>query len=108
MPLYEYSCGDHTVERVRPIGMEYIQCPECGYPAQRAHVYHTEIVGPTVDTRGMFRRYSEASSEIDYKASVVEYNTGAEVRTPNLWAAAKGRAAAITRAGENYRPLEGS
>lgn len=48
----------------------------------------------------MFRRYTEATAEIDHAATRLEQN-GQTVETPPLWSLAKQRADAIVAAGEN-------
>ncbi len=57
-------------------------------------------VGPAVDSRNMFRRYQEASADIDYAATRHEQHTGQSVQDPGLWSAAKQTANAMIAAGE--------
>jgi len=110
MPLYDYRCTrGHTVERFQPSTVYALACSVCGNPADRAPAHRVAIVGPTTDTRGMFRRFQEASADMDHAASRIEANTGQPVATPDWWSAAKQRAAAIERAGESpLRPLRES
>lgn len=109
MPLYEFACGQHMTEVVRPVGTEFIVCPRCQHNAWRTHrPTHFQVVGPTVDTRGMFRRYTEATQEWDHAVSKVEQSVGHEINTGNLWAEGKARAQAMHQAGEPFRPLEGT
>lgn len=106
MPLYEFACGRHITEAVRPMGTEFIKCPTCDHNAWRTHrPTHFQVVGPTVDTRGMFRRYTEATQEIDHAATTVEANTGEAAPAMPMWTAAQARAAAFAHAGEEFRPL---
>jgi putative FmdB family regulatory protein len=102
MPLYDFRCPiGHWSELVRTIDTESVCCPECGEPAIRQHgahrVSHQE---PEADTRGMFRRYREATQEMDHAYSKVEASTGQPVQAPDLWGIAKQRAKAMIAAGE--------
>ena len=89
MPNYTYRCnaGNET-DRVRPLSAVTLECPVCAAPATRSAVNRIEVVGPTVDTRGMFRRYQEAAAELP------------AAQTAGLYQAAKAKAAALTAAGE--------
>lgn len=108
MPLYSYVCSrGHTTELLRNMSVEVVCCTVCDSPAPRSPANRIAITAPTIDSRGMFRRYSEASAEIDYAASKEEARTGQTVQTPDLWSAAKARAAAIERAGEHPLPHNG-
>lgn len=92
MPLYLYGCGDgHRSEALRPVGTESIPCPECGAPTRRVYGYSLALTQPEPDTRGMFRRFSEASQELEHRG----------YRGPNLWQRAKRRAEAMVEAGEH-------
>lgn len=106
MPLFDFRCSNgHVSEAIRPSEVVGIACPRCARMARRNGVNRgIGVVGPTTDTRGMFRRFTEASAEIDHAASSIEANTGQPVRTPNLWKAAQQRAAAMSAAGENPYP----
>ena len=101
MPLFDYRCPDgHTHELVRHRGVEEIPCPTCGKAAVRSHVHRFDVRGPTVDTRGMFRRYQEASAELNHDATAIEQSTGQPVATPNYYELARARANAMVAAGE--------
>lgn len=102
MPLYDYVCGHgHRTESLQRMERDAILCPECQSPAHRLAAYRTAIVTTqAVDSRGLFRRFSEASAELDYAATKVEQSTGEPVVTPNYWAAAKQQAQAMVSAGE--------
>lgn len=106
MPLYDYRCEHgHTTEALRPVGVALVECRVCGAAAHRAPAHRIAITRPEVDTRGMFRRFVEAGSELEHAAGRVEGQTGQPVETPGLWRQAKARADAIIAAGENpYTP----
>ena len=92
MPLYRFRCScGLTAERLASMGTEQIQCPVCGSTAAREHVYRFDVVGPTVDTRGKFRRYQEASAEMEY----AEQKTG--VPAPKIWPLTKRRVKEMNR-----------
>ena len=105
MPIFDFCCdGGHTSERLISAEIRTVVCG-CGRVASRNGVNRgIGIVGPTTDTRGMFRRFQEATADIDHAATRIEAQTGRAVETPDFWGAAKARAAAITRAGENTLP----
>lgn len=95
MPAYDYTCGaGHVTELVRPIGTDFVACPRCGSDAERSHVHLFDVVGPTVDTRGMARRFSEAMTERDHLAHKIEASTGVPVQMPDDWAGPKAKALA--------------
>ena len=99
MPLYDYTCQrGHRQELIRPIGTEGVPCPACGGAAIRSHVHHFDVVGPTVDSRGLYRRYTEASAEISYAA------TKQGVPGPRLWPQTKRRVKQMIAAGEAPYP----
>lgn len=102
MPLYDYRCADgHVSESLQPFTRTTRPCPTCGSVAQRLAAYRTAIVTTQpVDSRGLFRRFSEASAEMEFTASRMEQSSGERVVTPNLWAAAKQQAQAMVSAGE--------
>lgn len=103
MPLYVYGCSQgHRTEWIRPVGTSDADCGTCEERhCPRVYQYSVAITQPEVDTRGLFRRFQEASSEMDYAAGRVEAATGQQVESPRLWQHAKARAAAMSRAGEN-------
>lgn len=105
MPLYDFRCpGGHTTEALRPLGTATTACA-CGAVAERTGVNPgIGIVGPTTDTRGMYRRFREASAEIDYAAARHTQQTGRPATVPNLWQAAKHEARARVAAGEAPAP----
>lgn len=91
MPLYVFECPEHgRVERLRPVGTQLSGCDQCTILMPRVYGYSVAITQAEPDTRGMFRRFSEASAERDHQG----------VGGPSLWQAAKHRAEAISRAGE--------
>ncbi len=92
MPLYDFACmHKHTTEALRGSGVYAIPCGTCGRQAERQFSSRVAIVGPTTDTRNMFRRFQEASAELDHSAAP----------TLGLWHQSKARAVAMTAAGEN-------
>ena len=99
MPLVDYRCGiGHTTERVifgaKPPSMP---CPTCGRRAPRQWGA-VHIVAPEVDSRNMFRRFSEASAEIEHMG----------LPGPDLWRASKNLARAASRVGENPMEIQGA
>jgi hypothetical protein len=108
MPLYDFRDGlGHTTEAIRSSGVYEILCDQCGATATRVAANRVSFKAPDIDSRGMFRRFTEATAEIDHAASKVEADTGQPVQTPNLWGAARQRAAAIERVGESPLPSPG-
>ena len=92
MPLFDYRCeNNHRQERLVPAGLETTACVECGAPAVKVYGYKIVQISPDVDTRGMFRRYVEASEEMEYR----DYNG------PSLWKASKNLVRESNRVGEN-------
>lgn len=75
-------------------------CVECLEDTERQAAYRVAVTAPEADTRGMFRRYREATAEIDHAVTKVEQSTGQAVQTPNYWRAAKQRAQSMIAAGE--------
>jgi hypothetical protein len=101
MPLYEYKCPKHgIIEAIRRMDCAAIPCWVCLAPAERVAANRVAITAPEADTRGMFRRYREASAEIDHAATRIEQSTGQPVQTPNYWLAAKQRVQGMKAAGE--------
>ena len=102
MPNYEYRCDRGcTTDLVRPLGTEVTPCPSCGARATRTHAPTAfDVVGPTVDTRGMFRRFEEAVAEREHGYEKHETNTGEAVARPDDWSAAKAVARERVRRGE--------
>ena len=100
MPLYDYTCPDgHRTELVRPIGTEFAQCG-CGKVAHKSQAHRVRAAQPATDTRGMFRRFTEAATEMDHAYTKVETDRGITLESPPLWKAAKAKAAAMVAAGE--------
>ena len=101
MPIYDYGCAQgHVTELVRPIGTAMIPCPTCGERAFKSEVHHFDVVAPTVDTRGMYRRFTEAVSEREDAYGRAEADLGQPLPRPDDWAVAKARAAAMAYHGE--------
>lgn len=102
MPLYTYSHpGCPSFDRVRPIGTDWAECPTCGNDdARRHHINHFDVVGPTVDTRGMSRRFVEAVAEREHIYETAEQRSGMTIERPDDWAIPEARAAEKLRRGE--------
>jgi hypothetical protein len=104
MPLYEFKCSaGHVTEHLVPSDVTDRPCSvtPCDDWSSRQFSSRFGIVGPTTDTRGMFRRYQEATAEIGHAADKMAASTGRDIEMPNLWTGAKQRAEAMTAAGEN-------
>jgi hypothetical protein len=112
MPLYDFRCDlGCNSEVVRPIGTEVIPCPNCGVRACRTHVpSRFDVVGPTVDTRGMARRFAEAVDEREHGFAQIEARTGEAYLRPDDWSRPKAKAKERARRGEidpaMVRPME--
>jgi hypothetical protein len=102
VPIFDYTCSaGHTAELLRPAQVVGVACPTCARMARRNGVnVGIGVVGPTTDTRGMYRRFTEASAEIDAAATRHERDHGQRAALPNLWGIAKTEAAARVAAGE--------
>jgi len=104
MPLNDFRCACGLLtEAIRPSGTDSIACP-CGRDARRIPPTRFGITGPTTDLRGMYRRFTEATAEIDHAASKIEASTGQPVQTPDFWGQAKARADAMVSANESPVP----
>ena len=105
MPLYEFGCpaGHVTEKRTTDYGLYVIACG-CGLDAERSKVNRINFGGFASTTPGNadfsqdYRRFTEATAEIDYKATRLE-NEGATVETPKLFKAAKSEALKMAAAG---------
>jgi len=96
MPIYDYICkSNHKTEARREVEVESIPCPICGQPAQRLTIYRTSFVMPKSGSRmrDTYRRFQEASGEIDYTCNKFESETNATVPSLGLWEKAKRRVA---------------
>jgi hypothetical protein len=93
VPLYVFGCSQgHRTEQIVPLGTETSACALCDEQGcGRVYQYSMAITQPEADVRGMFRRFQEASSEMEHRGET----------SPHLWQAAKQRAQAEARAGEN-------
>jgi len=92
MPIYDYICeSGHKTEALRGLGVETIPCPLCGQHAHRSTVYHTHhVMAKTGERmRDTYRRFQEASGEIDYTCNKFESETNATVPGLGLWQQAK-------------------
>ncbi len=92
MPLYVFECPEHgRFERLVPMGTTQANCCVQHGARPRAYGYSVALGSPAVDTRGMFRRFREASAELADKG----------VSTAGLFQEARSTANAMIRAGEN-------
>ncbi len=104
MPMYTFVCPEHGPWDSRePYGTDQIHCA-CGKAAGRESVYRINFggfastkVGQAIDHND-YRRFSEASADLDYKASRLE-SEGANVVTPSYFQAAKREAKKMAAAG---------
>lgn len=105
MPLYDFACmHKHTTEALRGSEVYQISCSTCGRKATRQFSSRVAIIGPTTDTRGMFRRYQEASAELDHSATKYESLNDATAPSLGLWQQSREQAKAMTAAGESPIP----
>lgn len=101
MPLYDYRCSEgHVSEALASMDCTTIACRVCATPAVRLGAYRVAVTQPEVDVRGKFRRFREATAELDATARTVEASTGQAVTTPNYWTAARQRLTAMHARGE--------
>lgn len=101
MPIYAYPCAacGLTTEAVRPLSCVEIACA-CGAVVRRSAANRVAVAAPAADTRGMFRRFTEATAEIGHAAERQEQTTGQPAPVPDFWGQAQRRAAAMVAAGE--------
>lgn len=105
MPLYEFGCpaGHVTEKRTTDYGLYVISCA-CGLDAERSKVNRINFGGFTSTPMGQadfhqdYRRFTEATSEIDYKATRLE-SEGAKVAPSAAFKAAKALAPKLAAAG---------
>lgn len=101
MPLYDYRCPHgHVQELLAPMDCTTTACHVCDATAERLGAYRVAVTQPEVDVRGKFRRFREATAELDATARTVEQSTGQAVTTPNYWTAARQRLTAMHARGE--------
>lgn len=101
MPIYDYRCPrGHVTEAIQSMDRFFIVCPVCESPADRQAANRVAVTLPEIDMRGKFRRYEEATAEMDYAARKVEQSTGQAAQTPSYWAMAKKRANDMIARGE--------
>ncbi len=105
MPLYQFTCpvGHTTEKRVTSYSVEVIPCA-CGEAASRASVnrinfggYASTKLGEAIDHND-YRRFTEASAEVDYVATKYE-SEGAKVVMPSPIQEAKKLAPKLQAAG---------
>lgn len=101
MALHDFRCPEgHVTERIVLGDVREAICQRCDLTATRLVTQRVAIIGPTTDTRGMFRRYQEASAEIAHESDRYEASTGLAAPPSSAWADAKAHAVAMTAAGE--------
>ncbi len=103
MPLFEYQCAcGQVTEALRSFTVSSLQCPLCGGLAvKRPSLFRQISPSDSIERRQGYSRFREASAEIDHAFSRAEaIERPGSIQSPNLWAAAKARAAAIAAAGE--------
>lgn len=76
----------------------------CGAVVRRSGANRVAVAQPQADARGMYRRFAEATAELDHDYAKVEADLERPVQAPNLWRAAKARHAAMVAAGEAAGP----
>lgn len=102
MPLYDWRCRDcdHVTESLGQPWDDIRRC-QCGGVAERQFPNRPPMtVAPYVDTRNWYRRYTEASAEIDHAVTRHERDTGQPAPDLGLWNAARQTANAMVAAGE--------
>ncbi len=105
MPMYEFGCpaGHVTEKRTTDYGLYAITCA-CGLDASRSTVNRINFGGFASTAMGQadlaqdYRRFTEASSEIDYKASRLEAE-GSPVKPHTTFKVAKAEARKMAAAG---------
>ena len=104
MPLYTFNCPEHgPFDSREPYGTDVVHCA-CGKASGKESVYRINFGGYASTKRGEavdykdYRRFSEASAELDYKASRLE-SEGANVVTPSYFQEAKKEARKMAAAG---------
>lgn len=101
MALYDYTCSrGHVTESIQAMDCSVIPCAVCTSPANRVAANRVAVTLPEIDMRGKFRRYEEATAEMEYTSQKVEASTGQSVQGPPLWRMAKSRAQAMSARGE--------
>ena len=103
MPLYIYRCAaGHATEVRQRSDVRVIECG-CGMVAERQTFYATQIGGrartPVGERKISVRAFTEASEQVAYQHEQAVESAQREVPGPQLWKAAKARAAALSRAG---------
>ena len=106
MPLYDYVCAHgHSVELRQPMEVAIVQCELCGEEAWRVAVHYFGFSGfartPVADREygADFKRFTEASAELDYKHGRLQESAGRPLPTPPLFRRAVSRAAELQRLG---------
>ena len=110
-PLYDFSCRNgHTTEKRTNYSVEFITCPLCGEFAERESVYYNQSIvtetGSKPSQRAevprdekrynkQYKRFQEASAEIDYQHTKKESELGIQLPSKPLWKEARRKARRI-------------
>lgn len=97
MPLYDYVCEHgHITPRIVELGRGVVLCPVCGGNAKKVSVYQvSHVMASGKESLGKkYKRFQEASAEIDYTCTKFESETNAKVPDLGLWQSAKREAEA--------------
>ncbi len=95
MPIYDYICKrGHKTEALRGRDVNSIPCPVCGETACKCSVYrfNGHLVHSQESMGKKYRRFQEASAEVDYTCKKFESETNATVPNLGLWGQAKEKA----------------
>ena len=91
-------------ERIRPLSVTEIACPECCVPAQRQAIYPISQGNLTTVPMGQrplkIGAYQEAAAEIEYDLEKRNSHLEHPEPTPNYYGVAKDKARARIAAGE--------
>ena len=113
MPTYHFSCGCGWQDDKRAGFDDYvIPCPACQSPASRASVYSINVSGfartpeSQRDHREDYRRFKEATAELEYKHEKMKDATqNPNLRPPPIYQTAKARAVDLASKGATVDDL---
>lgn len=99
MPVYTFSCAaGHVSDHRAGYGTTSVSCPSCGLTAAKESVYRIGFSGfartpaSERDWSGDFKRYQEASNEIDYRKERLEDAMQQRLADPPIYRKAKAKA----------------
>ena len=105
MPRYDFSCeAGHHFERKAGYDATSVIC-ECGALARRGSVYRVGIAGFASTPKGQmdfsrdFKRYDEATQQLEYQKARFEDSAQVRVPDPPLFQQAKAKADRLVKAG---------